>query len=200
MSSETLTSGLTGLKDTITNAIGGRPEAAPALAYFHQFGIGLTDATGAAAKASDVLPKLAEAIKGFDPTLQARVLNATGVGEAMLPGMRNGAAGVKSLMDEAQKTGSVMTDQMIANASRLSKAWTRMEMDIVGVNDHLVDSWSETATKSMTATSSWIEKNQDLAVSIEKIGGSVLALAALKPRRPCAATSRPRRCCCRRRE
>ena len=174
-----LDSGLRGLGDTLSGAAFGRnPHAVQLL---RQLGVGFGDATHGARRAEDALGDVADAIQKLNPLAQARVLNELGLGEAMLPMLKNGRKGLEEFRKKADATGANMTSQMVANATEMNQAWQRLGLDIEGVGNRIVDSWSGTVTKVLKGTSDWIEYNKALSDSIGEIGTAIGVLAALKP-------------------
>jgi hypothetical protein len=89
-----LTSGMVGLGDALTDAVGGRDN--PAAMYFNQMRIEMRGANGAARTALDVLPQVADEIARMgDPALQARVMAVLRLPASLLPFLQRGAAGIE---------------------------------------------------------------------------------------------------------
>ncbi len=172
-------SGLKGLGNTISGAAWGRD--AGAVQFFRTMNIDTRDAHGNIRKTTDVLGDLADRMKGMSADSQRRVLEGAGLGEGWLPLLKNGRAGLQSFEDQATKTGGVMTGEMVESASAMNKAFQKLGLDVEGVGNRIVDSWSGTVTGVLDRTSNWIERNKELSDSIGQVGIAVSGLALLKP-------------------
>ena len=180
ISASDLDSGLRGLGDTLSGAAYGRnPHAVQLLNQLH---IGFGDAAHGARQAEDALGDVADAIQKLpDARTQARLLNELGLGEGMLPMLKNGRKGLEEFRKQADATGANMTDSMVKNANEMNKAFQRLGLDFETVGNQIADDWSGTVTKVLKGTSDWIEHNKSLSVSIAEIGTAIGLLAALKP-------------------
>ena len=128
-----------------------------------------------------MLGDVADAIKGMRPETQARVLNQLGIGEGMLPLLRNGRQGLEDFQKQAEATGGVMSKEMVEHASKMNEAWQKLGLAIEGVGNRLVDKYAPAVTGTLERAEKWIEKNKQLADTITQIGTAVGLLAALKP-------------------
>jgi hypothetical protein len=127
---------------------------------------------------AEALDEVAAALqKVGDPHTRQAILDALGIDRAMLPYLEN----YKKFQQEADQTGANITHDQAEHASALKESWDRLALDLEGIYNRILDGWSETTTKAVSATSRWIEANQQQADSIAKIGAAIGALALLKP-------------------
>jgi hypothetical protein len=151
--------------------------------------LGLTAGTpGHVKKSIDFLKEFAEAIKGLDAQTQLRTIATMGGPPDAWIALHDGAKGLQEFLDEAQKTGATMTPQMVENATRMAKAWTKFGESIEGVGNRLEDAASDPVTRWLGVASDmaqsaqkWMDKNNGVALSIDKIGASVALFMAAPP-------------------
>lgn len=160
VSAEVLTSSMTSLQDKIWNARGGRdPEF---LANMNAMHIAINNADGSARKAEDVLGDLANRIQGIkNPAAQAKVAVAAlgSAGEAMLPFLREGSAGMARYRQDVLKYG-VMNEAGANAANRLRMAQTRMTMSVEGFGHSLAQSIEPVLTPIIENMARWIAVNR----------------------------------------
>lgn len=160
VSAEALTSSMTSLQDKIWNARGGRdPEF---LANMNAMHIAINNADGSARKAEDVLGDLANRIQGIkNPAAQAKVAVAAlgGAGEAMLPFLREGSAGMARYRQDVLKYG-VMNEAGANAANRLRMAQARMTMSVEGFGHSLAQSIEPVLTPIIENMARWIAVNR----------------------------------------
>jgi hypothetical protein len=177
-SAAAMDSSLRGLNETLSAA----RWKGDKVSYLKSLGIAFEGANGQARQAVDALDDVADAVARYsNPVTQTHILQQLGISEDMLPLLKNGRAGLEAFTKQARETGGVMTGEMANHATELTKAWQRLGLDVEGIGNRIVDSWSGTITKVLTKSSEWIEKNKETATSIAEIGGAVLALGALRP-------------------
>lgn len=127
------TGGLQALTDNLRDAAGGRnPQV---LGWFRALGVSMTDASGRARSASELMPQLADKIAAIkNPSDQARVAVALfgGAGEEMLPFLRRGAAGMRDLADTAKRYG-VMNEAGVLAADAFRESQVRVQLAVEGL-------------------------------------------------------------------
>ena len=160
-----MTSGLTTLKDAMTDAVGGRnPQA---LQYFRLLGINIRNANGSMKTATQVLPQIATAISRIrDPALQSRVALGLlgGAGDDLLPVLRGGAGALANYAAMAQRYG-VMNQAGVDGARRLSMAQTQVELAVEGLTNSVAQQLAPVLSPLLTQLADWIAKNRALVAS-----------------------------------
>jgi len=167
-SAESLTSGMTGLADSITDSIGGRNMQA--LGYFRQLNIGLHNANGSAKTAQQVFPEVANAIARIgDPRLQARVARAFGFSEDMLPALRLGADGFARLQEQARRNGA-MNEAGAAAALKMRQAQEGLTQSVEGLGNAIGERLTPVLAPMLTGLADWINAHRtDIADTIGNI-------------------------------
>jgi Phage tail lysozyme len=159
-SAESMTGGLRNLQDTMVDAVGGRDNEA--LVYFRQLGVAFDDGAGHALRATAILPKLADAIKGLnDPTIQARVATKYfgGAAESLLPFLKRGSAGIAELTEMAKHYG-VNTDQSTDKADAFRYAQGRLTLAFMGLGNSISENVSPPLSKLMTFMAELVGRNR----------------------------------------
>jgi hypothetical protein len=122
--------------------------------------------------------EVAEALKKVgDPHTKQLILDALGWDRALIPLLDN----YQKFQKDADATGANITKDQAAHATALMESWDRLSLDLEGIYNKILDSWSGTITKAVSASSTWIEANKETAKSITEIGSAVGAIALLKP-------------------
>lgn len=155
-SAEDMSSALAKLNDDLTEAAAGR--APQAVMMFNTLGIAFTDASGNARKASDVFPELADRIAAIrNPSLQAKVATERlgGAAEALMPLLRQGAAGIADLETQAARYGST-TSEAAASARKLQEAQTRLGLAVEGVTNVVAARFGPVVVGALDRISDWI--------------------------------------------
>ena len=170
-----------GLSDTIHDAFYGRD--ANAISTLNALNIHYRDAKGNIADTRTALGELSDYIEQHadDPHRQMRALTSVRGDPDALPALRKGQKGLEDLEKRAVQTGGTLTEQMAANSSKINQDFERLELNLRGIGNRMANDWSGVTDRVLTATSKWIEKNQDLAESISYVGSAVSALSLLKP-------------------
>ena len=161
VSADTMASGMTSLRDNMVNAVGGK--APQVIGMLQALGLSLDDAKRFAADTTKALPELADKIAGLkDPTLQAQAATALfgGAGEAMLPFLRKGAAGIAEYTEKAQKYGLINADGVTA-ANNLREAQTSLTMAVEGLGYSVAQKLSPILTPLLGQMADWIAANRD---------------------------------------
>lgn len=154
-------------------AAGGKSQ----VAIFRELGLSLQDANGRFYTAGEMIPKIAEAMKGIEsPAIRARILTdlfgRSGQKlEAMLAG---GANGVNELRDAAHRLGIVLSDEQIQNADKtadkLAELQKVLEARIAGTVAenataiyNLADSLAKLTSESLKFINEWPRLSAALA-------------------------------------
>jgi hypothetical protein len=159
-STEDVTSGMTTLGDTITNAIGGR--APQAWSYMRQLGISFQNANGSAKSAAEVLPSVADGLLRIqNPTLRARVGTELlgGAYERLAPWLNRGATGIEELNRLSVHYG-VTTEAGVQQAKALEFAHMRLNLAVEGFTNTLSEKLGPILTPLLTDMAEWIAKNR----------------------------------------
>lgn len=160
-SAEAMTSGMRTLKDTLTDAVGGRN--AEAVVYFNTLGISFRDASGHARNVTDVLPELADKIAALpDPTLQARAATVLlgGAAEELLPFLRKGSAGLREYEEMARRYG-VMSDDAAGRANEFKRSQVQLDLAVRGLSQTIGDKLGPVIGPLLTQMADWIGANRE---------------------------------------
>lgn len=161
-SAEGLTDGLQTLGDNLVNAVGGR--APEFVMLMNTLGLSFRNAqTGGARLAEDVLPEIADRIAAIrNPTLQARaaVMAFGGAGEAMLPFLRRGAAGLEEYNAAARAYG-VQNGAGVEAARAFREEQTRLSLAVEGVGYGVSEKLAPVLTKMLRELSDWVAGNRN---------------------------------------
>ncbi len=161
VSSDTMTAGLQGLGQTMFDMVGGR--APEAVAMFNTLGISFRDASGHARSAAEAYPELADKIAAIrDPYVQARIATTAfqGAGEAMLPFLRRGAAGLREYTIMAQRYG-VGNAAAVGAANQFRMAQTRVALAVEGLSNSVAVQLAPVITPLLGQMAEWIAANRD---------------------------------------
>ncbi len=161
-SAEDLTGGLRTLGDNLFDAVGGRsPETVVLLS---QLGIAFRDsATGGARLADAVLPEVADKIASLrSPALQARVATQLfgAAGEALLPFLRRGAAGIAEYRREAERYG-VTNQRGVDAANDLRIAQSKLGLAVEGVAYTVAERLAPVLVPMLGRLSDWVSAHRD---------------------------------------
>lgn len=138
---------------------------------------------------------IAEAISQIaDPTMQtAAAMEIFGKsGTKLLPLLRNGAAGIQQLMEQARRLGLVMSKEDAEAAERfgdmMGRLWRQIKMAVFHIGAGLaptLESLGEWISQVVGATSAWLQENRALVTIIAGVAGGLtaagLALMLLGP-------------------
>jgi hypothetical protein len=173
-SAASMTSGLTTLGQTMTDAIGGR--APEAVVMFNTLGIAFQDAAGRARPVAEVLPEIADKVAGIrDPFLQARVATSLlgGAAEDLLPFLRLGSKGIAQYSAMAQRYG-VMNDAGAEAANRMRQAQVQLGLAVEGLGNSVAEKLAPVITPLLTDMAEWIAANRtwiatDIGVAVKDL-------------------------------
>lgn len=158
VSAEAAASGLRTLQDVMTDTVDGRNMQA--LVYFRRLGVEFEDGRGNALRATAVLPKLADAIAGIkDPSRQARVAVELfgSAGEAMLPWLKRGSAGIAEYNALARHYG-VQTEASTEKAGRFQNAQTQLALAFQGLGNSISEKVSPPLARMMVFIAELVNK------------------------------------------
>lgn len=180
---ESLTSGLKFLSRNMADAAGGTGEAAQA---FKALGISVKDAEGNLRPANEVLLEAADKLKGVENDTQrtALALKLFGRGATeLIPMLREGAAGIEKLGQEAERLGIVMDDKAAAAAERLGDQLAALKGSVTGIAINIgaallpvIERLVNAAINVTTRIVAWIRENEDL---VRIIGTVALIIGGL---------------------
>ncbi|MFS2220155.1 transglycosylase SLT domain-containing protein [Commensalibacter sp. A3DC] len=161
VSAESLTSGMQSLQDTMWNAVGGRDPKA--MATFQQLHINLQNMDGSLRNVSEVIPEVADKIASIrNPSAQAAVATNFfhGAGEALLPFLRDGSAGLARYQRMAMKYG-VVNDDGAEAANRLRMSQTGLTLAVEGFGNSISRALEPVLTPVIDSMANWIARNRE---------------------------------------
>lgn len=170
VSAEDLSSGLKGLGETLRDATFGRNS--DAIQMFQQLGIEFQTGPGKVRAMTDVLPELADKIKGIqDPFTQARIATTLfgGAGDALLPFLRQGRSGIAALTDEAKRYGNITEDSAKA-ASDMHLAIERLKLAGDGLANAIMSPLAPAVTDVARGIAEWTAANREW-LATDFVGG-----------------------------
>jgi muramidase (phage lysozyme) len=177
-SAEDMATGLQGLGDTVTDALGGRNQ--DALRFAQQLGIRLRDdVTGQARAAAEVLPELADQIERLrgNPALQARVMNVFSLPPGMLPLLTQGGSRLRELRREAERLG-VTNGQGAQAAREFETAQTRLNLAGETLSRTIGERVGPVMTPFLNDMSTWAtDRAPGIAEGIKTVGTEFAAIA-----------------------
>ncbi|RKK02128.1 hypothetical protein EBE87_24365 [Pseudoroseomonas wenyumeiae] len=159
-SAEDMTSGMEGLGDALSDAVGGRD--GNALQYFQLLGVAMRDAESKARSASDALPEVVDGIARIsDPRLQARVMSALRLPASLLPFLKQGSAGLRVWEADARRFGLV-TEQGAAAAQKFELAQTHLQMAGEGLVNTIAQRLAPVISPLLERLANWIAANREM--------------------------------------
>ena len=124
---ETMDKSLAKLNENLAKAAAGKNQDLADL--MKKLGINTRDANGNLRSAADILPEFADGIKrNRDAGLRARMAIAAfgEEGQALIPMLEGGAAGLKEMEDEAKRLGLTMSEEDVKAAAGLGDDFSRL--------------------------------------------------------------------------
>ncbi len=132
---------------------------------------------------------IAEAIERVeDPTIRAATAQDIfgRSGTKLLPLFSEGAGGLKSLREEALKTGNVFSTEGATSAANLNDAFTTLKASIGGLSKELAESLVpiiqgavERITDIIQKIKDWVENNPALAKGLMEVAGALGVMLAV---------------------
>lgn len=168
-SASSLASGMQTLGQNMYNAVGGRaPEITAGFQYLH---LSFQNVNGSARSVSEMLPEIADKIKGIsDPFAQAAVATALfgGAGEDLLPFLRLGSAGIAKYNAEARRYG-VLNAAGVTAANNMRMAQVSLSLAVQGLGNSIAQRLAPVIDPLLGQMSEWIARNRDwIATGIGK--------------------------------
>ena len=163
---ETTTSSLDGLATTMQDAQWGRNQGA--LVMLNKLGIGLKKTKEGANDVIGEYKAVADAIKKeTNPQVQALIANSLGLG-AMLPFLRDGAAGIERYEGMVKRLGYVMGDDAVKRGKEFSMSLAGLGIAVDGVKNSIGDKLIPVMEPLIDQFSVWLATNRELiATDIE---------------------------------
>jgi hypothetical protein len=156
----TTTASLDGLAITMQDAQWGRNQGA--LLMFNKLGIGLKKTKDGANDVIGEYKAVANAIaKETNPQVQALIANSVGLG-AMLPFLREGAAGIEQYEGMVKRLGYVMGDDAVKRGKDFSKSLAGLGIAVDGVKNSIGDALIPAMKPLIDQFSVWLATNRQL--------------------------------------
>jgi hypothetical protein len=166
-----LDAGLSHLDERLRGAAFQRDPAAQLL--FAQLGVSFGDMEHGARTATEALGDIAEAIKRLPtPQAQKRVVEELFGGDALLPMLRQGRAGIEELTKQATSLGAAITPEMAARSQELWRTYGELEIAVGGLARTIEDKLAPALSKFNDHLAAWVAHNRDLVAS--DVGGFVM--------------------------
>jgi len=162
VSADSMTQGMTHLKDAMTDALAGRNDEA--MQYFQRLGISLQQLRG---PAESVLPKIVQKIGQLEksnPTLAARVTSAIFGSEELLRLFRGGLPALQAYLDQAQKLGGV-TEEQAKRADQLRQSQAALTIAVEQFGYTLASALQPVIGPVIDYMTNWIAANRDWLAS-----------------------------------
>lgn len=173
---DTVSQSLAGLRDTLY----GGAFRGEKLSFLH--GVGLDQAPGQVMDTMKALHILADKVHGEkDVHTKLRIITEAGMSPDMLGLLDKGGKGIDEEMQRQADLGGTMTQKMTDDAVKTKQSFDDLGTAVGGVANRLGNELGNAVRGYVESAAVWIGKNQDLADSYAKIGGSIMALGALKP-------------------
>ena len=161
-SAEAMTSGLTSLEDTMTDALGGRNNAA--VTWLTALHVNFRKTALTARSAADVFPQLRERLHAItNPALQAKAAMVFfgGAAEDLLPVIRMSNREYAEYTKWTRQYG-VVNGQAVVAARQLSMAQTRVELATEGLTNSIAASLAPVLTPMLGSLADWIGANRQI--------------------------------------
>jgi len=156
----TTTASLDGLATTMQDAQWGRNQGA--LVMLNKLGIGLKKTKDGANDVIGEYKAVANAIaKETNPQVQALIANSVGLG-AMLPFLRDGAAGIERYESMVKSLGYVMGDDAVKRGKEFSMSLAGLGIAVDGVKNSIGDKLIPVMQPLIDQFSTWLATNRDL--------------------------------------
>lgn len=156
----TTTASLDSLATTMQDAQWGRNQGA--LVMFNKLGIGLKKTKDGANDVIGEFKAVADAVaKETNPQVQALIANGVGLG-AMLPFLRDGAAGIERYEGMVKSLGYVMGDDAVKRGKEFSMSLAGLGIAVDGVKNSIGDNLIPVMQPLIDQFSTWLATNREL--------------------------------------
>ena len=165
VSADAVASGMTTLRDNMIRAQGG--QAPQVIGMLQALGLSADGARRYAANTTKALPELADKIAALkDPTLQAQAATTLfgGAGEALLPFLRKGSAGIAEYEDRVRRYG-VVNQGGVDAANKLREAQTNLILAVEGFGNAISEKVAPYLGPLLTNMADWIARNKEWLAS-----------------------------------
>ena len=160
VSAQSVTGGMTALKDNLTDFAGGRASGA-FIGMTEALHVNLRDATGQLRTTTDLLPEFADKIAGLEnPTLQAQAAMALFGTDSIVPFLKDGKAGIDEWMADAKRFG-VITDGGARSASLFRRAQAQLGMAVEGLGNTVSEKLAPVLGPILRNMADWIAANRN---------------------------------------
>lgn len=146
--------------------------------FFRAVGVQVADASGKLRPLSDILLDLSDKFKGMDPARASAIGAGLGLDQGTINLLMKGRDGVRQLLDEQGKLGTVSKEQAEA-AERLQKAWADVAQAFTTVGRQLLTDFTPAIIKGLEALRDmalWFQAHPDAAKAF--FGGMTAAAIA----------------------
>jgi hypothetical protein len=109
-------------------------------------------------------------------------------GRALMPLLKDGAAGIRELMEEAKKVGSVVSGTDAANAEKvggaISRAWTAVKNTFLAVGAAIlpqvdtIERLTAVVVDTVKTVRDWISENREVVLTVVAIASAIAAAGA----------------------
>lgn len=144
-------------------------------AAFAKLGIDIKAFVASGGDAGDLIPQIAEGLKGLssDSERAAAVVDLFGrAGQKLMPLLSDGAAGVNNLRDAAQKLGIVLSDDQIRRADEAADKYEALKTTLSARIAGIVADNADQILKMVTAVEQLIIKFDKLMATLSRLANS----------------------------
>ncbi|HZL37199.1 MAG TPA: M15 family metallopeptidase [Tepidisphaeraceae bacterium] len=173
-SAETLTSGLGTLGSKLHDAAWGRN--VEAIGVFRQLNIAVLDSNNHVRSAIDVLPELADKVKGTTDAYTRMEIATKTLGSAaagMMPYLLEGRAGIARYNEEIKRYHAVMSPAAIENSLEFGRAQARVGLALDGVGVSIAEKILPVLTPMMNDFAKWIADSPAVQQAIKGVGDEI---------------------------
>lgn len=168
-----MTNALKALGQNMYDAVGGRNAQFTAL--MNGWGISFRKSATEGKNVADVFPQIADRIaKLKDPFAQAQAATMAfgGAGEALLPWIRRGSAGMREYEAEARKYLHV-TKGTADGADKFRMSQTRLTLAVQGLGNQMAERLAPSITPILDKFSNWLATSPQVTKAIDTMGQAV---------------------------
>jgi TP901 family phage tail tape measure protein len=182
---EAMETGIRRMQRAAYDAANGSKSTAEA---FDTLGVNVKDANGNLKGTEQLFMESATALSRLENNTQKAAIATILFGRAgtqLLPMLKNGKDGLLGFMAEAKELGFIMTDEDVKAAADLTDAWTRLttgaKMAVIQIGGALAPALQQAADSArewIHPVIEWVKHNQELVVTVAKIGAGVAVAGA----------------------